>query len=82
MLMHEKTCVIPIVLNGHVQKHTHFFHPQNKSLFSENIDDLFEENQTENEAACKICLEERAGVMFLPCGHIPSCPLCAPALTR
>ena len=35
-----------------------------------------------NEAACKICLEERAGVMFLPCGHIPSCPLCAPALTR
>ncbi|WAR08509.1 BIRC7-like protein [Mya arenaria] len=29
---------------------------------------------------CKICLDNRADVIFLPCGHIVSCPQCAPAL--
>ena len=52
-------------------------------LFSENIDELLEENQRlKDDAACKICLEDRADVIFLPCGHIPSCAQCAPALIK
>ncbi|KAK3578080.1 hypothetical protein CHS0354_006733 [Potamilus streckersoni] len=29
---------------------------------------------------CKICLDSLACVIFLPCGHMASCPQCAPAL--
>ena len=29
---------------------------------------------------CKTCRERQASVVFLPCGHLISCPFCAPAL--
>lgn len=30
---------------------------------------------------CKICMAEEVGVVFLPCGHLLTCVMCAPALT-
>jgi len=48
---------------------------------AEDLKSLEEENQKLRESAlCKICLDKRADVIFLPCGHIVSCPQCAPAL--
>lgn len=29
---------------------------------------------------CKICMVEEVGVVFLPCGHLLSCVMCAPAM--
>lgn len=30
---------------------------------------------------CKICMAEEVGVVFLPCGHLLSCVMCAPAMS-
>lgn len=32
------------------------------------------------QCICKICMDREVGVVFLPCGHLLSCTLCAPAL--
>ncbi|XP_053396381.1 baculoviral IAP repeat-containing protein 7-like [Mercenaria mercenaria] len=49
----------------------------------EPLETLLEENQRLKEnQMCKICLDSRADVIFLPCGHMVSCPQCAPALTK
>ncbi|XP_052809387.1 inhibitor of apoptosis protein-like [Mya arenaria] len=46
-----------------------------------NLQSLIEENQRLKDSRnCKICLDNRADVIFLPCGHIVSCPQCSPAL--
>jgi hypothetical protein len=29
---------------------------------------------------CKICMDSEVSIVFLPCGHLVSCPKCAPAL--
>lgn len=31
---------------------------------------------------CKICMVEEVGVVFLPCGHLLSCVMCAPAMAQ
>lgn len=31
---------------------------------------------------CKICMAEEVGVVFLPCGHLLSCVMCAPAMLQ
>ncbi|WAR08504.1 BIRC2-like protein, partial [Mya arenaria] len=41
---------------------------------------VFENERLKASFNCKICLDNRADVIFLPCGHIVSCPQCAPAL--
>ncbi|XP_053396546.1 baculoviral IAP repeat-containing protein 2-like isoform X1 [Mercenaria mercenaria] len=49
----------------------------------EPLETLLEENHRLKEnQLCKICLESRADVIFLPCGHMVCCPQCAPALTK
>ncbi|XP_045195485.2 baculoviral IAP repeat-containing protein 2-like isoform X2 [Mercenaria mercenaria] len=49
----------------------------------EPLETLLEENQKLKEnQMCKICLDSRADIIFLPCGHMVSCPQCAPALTK
>ncbi|XP_045195520.2 baculoviral IAP repeat-containing protein 2-like isoform X1 [Mercenaria mercenaria] len=49
----------------------------------EPLETLREENHRLKEnQMCKICLDSRADVIFLPCGHMVSCPQCAPALIK
>ncbi|XP_066587225.1 death-associated inhibitor of apoptosis 1-like isoform X2 [Prorops nasuta] len=39
-------------------------------------------NQSDNDAImCKICYDQVLGVVFLPCGHMVACVMCAPAMT-
>ncbi|XP_067676812.1 baculoviral IAP repeat-containing protein 3-like [Haliotis asinina] len=41
-----------------------------------------ETRQLKESSACKICLEDLANILFLPCGHLVACAVCAPALER
>ena len=44
--------------------------------------DLESENaRLKEQRTCKICMDNEVGVVFLPCGHLCSCVLCAPSLT-
>jgi len=44
-------------------------------------DDLESENaRLKEQRTCKICMDGEVGVVFLPCGHLCSCVLCAPSL--
>jgi len=40
------------------------------------------ENRRLKNVECKICMAEEVGVVFLPCGHLLSCVMCAPAMTN
>lgn len=43
--------------------------------------DLESENaRLKEQRTCKICMDGEVGVVFLPCGHLCSCVLCAPSL--
>lgn len=37
-------------------------------------------NEKEDHYLCQICMDKELGVVFLPCGHLPACTVCAPAL--
>ncbi|XP_046370864.2 baculoviral IAP repeat-containing protein 3-like [Haliotis rufescens] len=41
-----------------------------------------ETQQLKESNLCKICLEDPANIVFLPCGHLVACAMCAPALER
>ncbi|KAL5018677.1 hypothetical protein ScPMuIL_004399 [Solemya velum] len=48
-----------------------------------NLRSLVEENrQMREESMCRICLKESSCIVFLPCGHMTTCPGCARALTK
>jgi len=45
------------------------------------LDSLESENaRLKEQRTCKICMDGEVGVVFLPCGHLCSCVLCAPSL--
>ncbi|XP_033742582.1 baculoviral IAP repeat-containing protein 7-A-like isoform X3 [Pecten maximus] len=47
------------------------------------IDELAEENrELREQKTCKVCLDEEASIVFLPCGHLVTCPMCASALQK
>ncbi|XP_033744154.1 uncharacterized protein LOC117330044 [Pecten maximus] len=47
------------------------------------IDELTEENrELREQKTCKVCLDEEASIVFLPCGHLVTCPMCASALRK
>ena len=51
----------------------------------ENIDpeEIRKENQRlKNARLCKVCKDKDSTRLFLPCGHLSSCSLCSPALTK
>lgn len=44
---------------------------------------LEEENRRLKDArTCKICMDDECGVVFLPCGHLVACVLCAPGISQ
>ena len=47
--------------------------PEPKELEQEN-------RRLKEQRLCKICMDNDVGVVFLPCGHLICCTLCAPAL--
>ncbi|KAL4233168.1 E3 ubiquitin-protein ligase mib1 [Mactra antiquata] len=50
---------------------------------SEDLESLMEENHRLKEnQVCKVCLDKKADVIFLPCGHMICCPQCAPAVMK
>ncbi|OWF56466.1 Baculoviral IAP repeat-containing protein 7-A [Mizuhopecten yessoensis] len=56
---------------------------EDTELTKKGIDELTEENQELREQKiCKVCLDEEASIVFLPCGHLVTCPMCASALRK
>ncbi|ESO85746.1 hypothetical protein LOTGIDRAFT_130366 [Lottia gigantea] len=44
---------------------------------------LTDKNQRlKDQRTCKICMDEEANIVLLPCGHLVSCATCAPALRK
>ncbi|XP_048239818.1 uncharacterized protein LOC125373050 [Haliotis rufescens] len=41
-----------------------------------------ETQQLKESSVCKVCLEDPANIVFLPCGHLVACAECTPALDR
>ncbi|CAC5378826.1 BIRC2_3 [Mytilus coruscus] len=41
-----------------------------------------ENEELEDLYTCKICLDEKVGVTFLPCGHLVTCKSCSPKLRK
>ncbi|XP_076357103.1 putative inhibitor of apoptosis [Tachypleus tridentatus] len=39
-----------------------------------------ENEKLKEQQLCKICMDRELGAVFLPCGHLLTCPQCAPAL--
>lgn len=66
-------------MNGTEDNHK----PDEADALIEPIENLLEENHRLKESqSCKICFDKRADVIFLPCGHIVTCPQCAPSLIK
>ncbi|XP_053396389.1 E3 ubiquitin-protein ligase XIAP-like isoform X2 [Mercenaria mercenaria] len=49
---------------------------------SDTLNEDIENQRLKEDKMCKICLDSTADIIFLPCGHMVSCPQCAPALTK
>ncbi|KAL3882527.1 hypothetical protein ACJMK2_028863 [Sinanodonta woodiana] len=41
-----------------------------------------EHRELSEATLCKICLDNTSSVVFLPCGHLVTCPECAPAMRK
>ncbi|KAL5005066.1 hypothetical protein ScPMuIL_018522 [Solemya velum] len=40
---------------------------------------LAEIREMKEQSLCKICMDEQSCIVFLPCGHLVACAMCAPA---
>merc|ERR1711971_574988 len=55
--------------------------PGSVPVTSKSNDDLESENaRLKEQRTRKICMDKEVGVVFLPCGHLCCCVLCAPSL--
>lgn len=50
------------------------------SIEEESTQQLPTDERRLKNVECKICMAEEVGVVFLPCGHLLSCVMCAPAM--
>ena len=72
----SKSCTSPAKGKGIVQRDPPN-HDVNKSL-EEDIKALTAENEElKSRTLCKVCLDEKIRVLFLPCGHFITCVNCA-----
>ncbi|XP_076076501.1 putative inhibitor of apoptosis isoform X5 [Mytilus galloprovincialis] len=56
---------------------------ERKSKADEDPGTLQKDNEElEDLYTCKICLDEKVGVTFLPCGHLVTCKSCSPKLRK
>ncbi|XP_052088632.1 uncharacterized protein LOC127725587 isoform X2 [Mytilus californianus] len=54
-----------------------------KKSTEENPEKIQKENEELKELyTCKICLDERVGITFVPCGHLVTCKTCSPKIRR
>ena len=54
-----------------------------EELSEDKDDEMRQEIQRlRDERSCKICLEKEACIVFLPCGHLTTCVMCAPSLDK
>ena len=51
-------------------------------LFTETEQLMRELNDLQEQGLCKVCLDEEINMVFLPCGHLVCCSVCAPALSK
>ncbi|XP_069109875.1 baculoviral IAP repeat-containing protein 7-like [Argopecten irradians] len=50
---------------------------------AKDIESLANENrELREQKICKVCLDEEASIVFLPCGHLVTCPMCASPLVK
>ncbi|CAG2197152.1 BIRC7_8 [Mytilus edulis] len=56
---------------------------ESKKSTEENPEKIQKENEELKELyTCKICLDERVGITFVPCGHLVTCKTCSPKIRR
>ena len=58
-----------------------------RTYFISFVGDNPEEIQKQNEElrdlyTCKICLDEKVGITFVPCGHLVTCKNCSPKIRK
>ena len=58
----------------------HFYHDLYLSTGSEQL--MRELNDLQEQRICKVCYDEEINTVFLPCGHLVCCSMCAPALSK
>lgn len=52
-------------------------------ISEEDPDKIQKENEELKDLyTCKICLDERVGITFVPCGHLVTCKDCSPKIRR
>ncbi|XP_033742576.1 baculoviral IAP repeat-containing protein 7-like [Pecten maximus] len=57
--------------------------PAEEHSSSKDLETLANENrELREQKTCKVCLDEEASIVFLPCGHLVTCPLCSSALAK
>ena len=56
--------------------------PYSCSCFTEAEKLMREFNELQEQRLCKVCLDEEINMVFLPCGHLVCCSVCAPALSK
>ncbi|CAG2226716.1 unnamed protein product [Mytilus edulis] len=56
---------------------------ESKKSGEEDPDKIQKENEELKDLyTCKICLDERVGITFVPCGHLVTCKDCSPKIRR
>ncbi|OWF56460.1 Baculoviral IAP repeat-containing protein 7-A [Mizuhopecten yessoensis] len=57
--------------------------PVHQQPTTTDLESLVNENrELREQKACKVCLDEEASIVFLPCGHLVTCPMCSSALRK
>ena len=67
------------LLIDYVRKNSlHKLEKENKSLREK----LEKQEQEQEQKNCKICMDKKISMVFVPCGHLISCRKCANALKQ